>query len=113
MNIEILYFDGCPNFDSARAMAADAATQAGVDAQIAMIKVETNADARNKRFVGSPSIRVEGKDVDLVEGADQQYSLRCRVYFSDNGMSGLPSRAKVLGAIEQALGRQKPLNTRG
>ena len=78
MNIEILYFEGCPNFNSAREMAADAANQAGADAQIAMVKVETNAEARDKRFVGSPSIRVEGKDVDHIEGNNQQYSMRCK-----------------------------------
>lgn len=103
VSIEILYFDGCPNAEDAREMVTDVINQAGVDAQIVMIKVETNADAREKHFIGSPSIRVEGKDVDTAGGENQQYSMRCRVYFTDQGMSGLPPRAKLLKTIEHAL----------
>lgn len=103
VSIEILYFDGCPNVEAAREMVSDVIDQAGADAQIVMIKVETDADAQEQHFIGSPSIRVEGKDVDTAGDNNQQYSMRCRVYFADQGVSGLPPRAKLLGAIEQAL----------
>lgn len=105
IDIEILYFDGCPNVDLARKMVTDVVNQAGAKAQIAMVKIESNDDAEAKQFVGSPSIRVTGKDVDPMDDNNLQYSMRCRVYFTSDGMSGLPSRTKVLAAIEQALGQ--------
>ena len=103
VSIEILYFDGCPNVEAARDMVTDVMNQTGAEARVAIIKVETNADAQEKHFIGSPSIRVEGKDVDTAGGENQQYSMRCRVYFTDQGISGLPPRTKLQHAIEQAL----------
>ncbi|MFQ5607264.1 MAG: hypothetical protein ACE5GA_04905, partial [Candidatus Zixiibacteriota bacterium] len=69
----------------------------------ALIKVESDAQAVERRFVGSPSIRVEGEDVATVENNNQEYSMRCRVYFADSGMTGLPPRSKLLDAIAGAL----------
>lgn len=60
--------------------------------------------AERLRFLGSPTIRVDGRDVE--PGADDrnEFALSCRVYPSPEGTSGLPLRSWVRASLERARG---------
>jgi len=58
--IEVLYFSGCPNHEPTVALAREVVRELGLEAELREIPVETAEDAELLRFVGSPSIRVNG-----------------------------------------------------
>jgi hypothetical protein len=71
----------------------------GVQASVAVVKVETNEEARTLRFPGSPTIIVDGEDIDPSE-ADAMYALGCRVYHLEDGrVSPLPSAQMIRRAL--------------
>ncbi|MDF1545172.1 MAG: DUF2703 domain-containing protein [bacterium] len=73
-------------------------------ADIEVVKVVDNDDAAAKRFLGSPSIRINGKDIEVEEDDTTQYSMRCRVYWRGNQQSGLPSKELLTSALQEAAG---------
>lgn len=75
MKIELLVFDGCPNQDGAERLIRDTVKELGVDADIEIIRVADNDDAVAKRFLGSPSIRIDGKDLEVEEDEFTQWSI--------------------------------------
>ena len=96
MQIELLYWEGCPSYPEARELLADIVNgQAAVE----MREVTTQEEAEALRFPGSPTIRVDGVDVDPV-GATSRPSLSCRIYLLPDGRgSPIPSRELLEAAL--------------
>jgi hypothetical protein len=62
MRIELLYFDGCPNHEALLPRLRE--LLAGEAAKIDLRKVTDDEAAQRERFLGSPTIRVNGRDVE-------------------------------------------------
>ncbi|MEE8405403.1 MAG: thioredoxin family protein [candidate division Zixibacteria bacterium] len=107
MKIELLVFDGCPNSDPTEKLIRETMSELGGDVKIEVVKVLDNYDAVAKRFLGSPSVRVNGKDLEIEEDATTQYSMRCRIYRTDESQSGLPSKEVLIKAIQSARKRSE------
>ena len=99
--VEILYFDGCPNHEPARALVERVAAELGLHAKIELIEVADADSASRLRFLGSPSVRVEGSDVE--PGADERsdFVLSCRVYRSERGLAGRPEADWIRRALSE------------
>jgi len=67
MKVELLYFGGCPGHERARRALEDALACEGIRAKIKMIAVDTDEAAREYEFPGSPTIRIDGRDIFPVE----------------------------------------------
>lgn len=102
MKIEILYFKGCPNHESAERAVRDVLEELNVDADITYVDVPDAATAERVRFPGSPTIRVDGEDVSPGQ-ANGLYSLRCRVYRTSSGMAGVPDKETIRAAIRRRV----------
>jgi hypothetical protein len=99
VDIELLYWDGCPSYPEARELLEEVLAARGVDADIRMTHVATDAEAQERRFPGSPTIRIDGRDVDG-RGAAEPPSLTCRVYYLPDGrVSPIPSREELEAAL--------------
>jgi hypothetical protein len=99
MRIELLYWEGCPSYPEARAMLEDVLEQRGIDASIEMREVRTDEEAQTLRFPGSPTIRIDGHDVDP-HGADGRPALNCRIYHLPDGrVSPVPTREQLEAAV--------------
>jgi hypothetical protein len=99
MQIELLYWEGCPSYPEAKAMLEDVLTRRGIDAPIRMREVRTNEEAQALRFPGSPTIRIDGRDVDPA-GADARPALNCRIYHLPDGrVSPVPTRDQLEAAV--------------
>lgn len=97
--VEILYFEDCPNHRETRALVERIAGELRVDPEINMIEV-TDADAALRlRFLGSPSVRVNGRDIEPGADGRNDVSFSCRVYRSDHGLAGQPAEAWVRDAL--------------
>ncbi len=79
MTVELLYWEGCPSYPEARALLEDVLRDRSPGAEIRMREVTTREEAVELHFPGSPTIRIDGRDVDPT-GADEPPSLSCRVY---------------------------------
>jgi hypothetical protein len=98
--IEFLYWEGCPSHERAL---ADLTALLNEDDQLRITEILTVADAQRERFIGSPTIRINGKDI--VDPGDTPYGLDCRVYFRRDGRaSPLPDPDDLRDAIAQLKG---------
>jgi hypothetical protein len=107
MKIELLIFDGCPNHEPAEKLIRDTVEELGIDADIEIINVADHDDAVAKRFLGSPSIRINDQDIEIEENESTQYSMRCRMYRTGSGHSGVPSKQQLANALKIAQRRSE------
>jgi hypothetical protein len=100
MRIEFLFWEGCPSHPEALELLQDVLDERRVSAPVEIREVFTQEEAVELSFPGSPTIRVDGRDVDP-EGASEPPSLTCRVYrLPDGRPSPVPSRQQ----LEEAIG---------
>ncbi len=101
--VELLWWQGCPSTDEALAVLRREMKALGLDPEaIAMREIATDADAKREEFVGSPTIRVDGRDVQPV--SEEPIGLSCRVYrLADGRISPVPDRADVRQTLRMAM----------
>ena len=92
MRVDFLFWRGCPSHPEALELLED--VLAG-RAEVEVREVTTQAEADELAFPGSPTIRVDGRDVDP-DGARERPSLTCRIYHLPDGrVSPVPSREQI------------------
>lgn len=97
--IEVLYFDGCPSTDAFLPQLRELLARVGAEDRLELRRVETIDAAERERFLGSPSVRIDGRDIE--PGADDRtdYGMKCRLYRTASGMRGEPPEEWVLAAL--------------
>ena len=97
--IEIYFWEGCPSHPEALELLREVLAEHGLDAPVELHEVFTHEQAQELRFPGSPTIRVDGRDVDP-EGAAAPPALTCRIYrLPDGRPSPVPSRQQLEDAL--------------
>ena len=98
VRVELLYFDGCPNWKVADDRLAQALAELGRDDVVVdRHLVETAEQAEELAFAGSPTIRIDGTDPFAT--GEEQIGLACRVYVTPAGLSGSPDAAQLLEVL--------------
>ncbi|MCB0906239.1 MAG: thioredoxin family protein [Nocardioidaceae bacterium] len=98
MRVELLYFDGCPNWRVADDRLAEALAALGrTDVVVERRLVETPEQAEELAFLGSPTIRIDGADPFAT--GQEQVGLACRVYATPAGLSGSPDTAQLVEVL--------------
>jgi hypothetical protein len=100
--VEVLYFDGCPNHEAARVLVERVVADLGISADVRLVDVPDAESATRERFLGSPTIRVNGDDVEPGVEQRQEFVLSCRVYRTDEGFAGQPPEALLRQALTKA-----------
>lgn len=103
MKIELLYFDGCPNHETALTNLKAAMSETGVTEEIKIINVEKPEDVLIHRFLGSPSIRINDKDIEIIEDDSTEYSMHCRLYRTGETTSGFPTKELIKKKLSATL----------
>lgn len=101
MRIDILYLEGCPNHPPTAELVRDVVQSLGLEASIREFQVRDAQEAARLRFFGSPTVQVNGHDVDPAARSRMDYSFSCRIY----GRSGSPPRALVEHALREGTSR--------
>jgi hypothetical protein len=101
--VELLWWEGCPSTDEALAILREQMAALGLDPDaIDVREVSTDAGARREKFIGSPTIRVDGRDVQPLP--DEPIGLACRVYRTGDGrVSPVPDRLEVRQTLTDAM----------
>ena len=102
MKIEFLYFEGCPHHPMALALLQDILRKGKVDQPIEMINVDSGQYAQEIRFLGSPSIRIDGKDLEGTKDSPSDYGIKCRIYYGSDGPTGMPPEELLKKSIAMA-----------
>ena len=102
MKIELLYFDGCPNHEAFMPQLRTLLDQADVDEEVHLMRVESEDEAQAVGFLGSPSLRLNGRDVEPGAAERSDFGLKCRLYHTPVGLSGTPPQELVLAALADA-----------
>jgi len=103
MKIEFLYFKDCPSYKSALSLLEQILLENDNEVPIEKIEITTQESAIRHRFLGSPSIRINGKDIDD-QGNASEYGLKCRIY-PESGQE-LPSEASLRLALKNVSSAQ-------
>ncbi len=101
MQIELLYFDGCPSWQTALENLRAALDDLGLQAEVRLLRVGSDEEAVATRFVGSPTIRLDGED--LFPPTHSEYAMGCRVYVTPEGLRGWPTVEMLRAAIAGRL----------
>jgi hypothetical protein len=106
MRVSFLYYEECPSYDLALERLREVMAEEGISREVEVIKVETEDQARELHFVGSPTIRVDRKDID--PPGDSRYVLTCRAYRLEDGrISPLPSKDMIRRAL-RSVAKSRP-----
>lgn len=104
MKIEILYFEGCPNHVPAVERVREVLREEGLAADVVEVCVRDEAAARALGFPGSPTIRVDGLDVEPAARSAKDFGMMCRVYTEGARRVGLPPHEMIRQALREAAG---------
>ena len=102
--VDILYLEGCPSYEGTLRAVERVAERLGVEPDVRLVRVAGEADAERMRFLGSPTVRVDGRDVE--PGADEraEYVFACRVYRDGGRLTGEPPERWIRDALTTAYG---------
>jgi len=96
MTIEVLYFEGCPNHRPTVDRVREILERLGLEKEVVEVEIRGLEDARHLKFLGSPSVRVDGVDIEPAARTRTDYGFACRTY-SEGG--GMPSAQMIEEAV--------------
>jgi hypothetical protein len=103
MKIELFYIADCPNYPEAARLLKETLREFGSRDEVFEIEVTDSAQADALAFIGSPSIRIEGKDVESIVPPERHSGLSCRTYQVDGKLTGVPPLDLIRAAISNAI----------
>lgn len=98
MKVEFLYFDSCPSHKQTLENLKAALRETRTKAELVLIKVDSPEEAESMGFQGSPSIRINGKDL---EGRNDGVAFSCRLYNIGGKTTLIPSKEYIEGKLRQ------------
>jgi len=105
--VEVLTTPGCPHRAGAIALAERVCAELDGNAEIRVIEIPDQQVAEQARFLGSPTIRVDGRDVEPDADWCVEYLCSCRLYQGEHSLRGLPEEAWVRQALQDAQARRR------
>lgn len=100
MKIDVLYFDGCPNHTPTVQRVKQVLSRLGIGAEVNEVEVTQEDDSVALKFVGSPTVLIDGRDIDPTQRSGANYGFGCRTF----GGAGMPSIEMVEQAVQEAAG---------
>ncbi|MHB8576626.1 MAG: DF family (seleno)protein [Dehalococcoidia bacterium] len=111
MKVEIFVSNGCSHRDRALEIVNAALSESGRAETPVAITVNDYEDAKVKRCFGSPTIRVNGMDVEYGDREPEEFTAGCRYYNTPDGWQPLPRKELVARGIETAARREQAAAT--
>ena len=102
MTIELLYVPGCPNYEPALQGIREALKEERLSVEVSQTAVRDQAMAKAIGFLGSPTIRVNGMDVEPGARTAGEFGMCCRTYTGPGGRKGTPSIDLIRQALREA-----------
>lgn len=97
--VELLYFDGCPNHDALLPRLRELLAREDISTTVDLCRIVDDDAAQRERFLGSPTVRVNGRDVEPDAERRTDYGMKCRLYQTPTGLSGQPQDEWLRAAL--------------
>jgi len=98
MKIELYYFEGCASYQEAIGNLRSVLKERDINDEINIICVESLEHAQEINFQGSPSIVIDGIDL---EGKDDPAIFGCRIYDINGKLTGTPTRQFIKDKMDE------------
>jgi glutaredoxin len=102
-DVMFLYFKDCPNWKKALKSLNMILSEEGVNTRVRKIQIRSEEEAVKRKFTGSPTIRIDGKDIDPSYRDTGAYVLACRNYPGGPDEGGLPPEEMIRRAVRVAF----------
>ncbi|MDG7008275.1 MAG: DUF2703 domain-containing protein [Nitrososphaerota archaeon] len=99
--VELLCFERCPTYKTTLRDLEEIVNKEALDVRVVLTRVDSDDDAKRLRFLGSPTVRVDGVDIDQTARGSSHFGLRCRVYRVDGRALDTPSRELLRRALKE------------
>jgi hypothetical protein len=100
--VELLTTSNCPHRDAALVLVQRVCGQLDRQAEVRVVEVADQQAAERLRFLGSPTIRVNGRDIEPSAEQNDEYVHSCRLYRGEHSLRGLPEEAWLRQALQDA-----------
>ncbi len=108
LKIEFLFIPGCPSAWPALRLLRKVLAEQHCEARVVVHAVTTHEAAIRNRFHGSPTIRIDGVDIEGPSVEREGYQLRCRTYHPHGGQLGVPHPDAIRHALHTHPGKRHP-----
>lgn len=103
MKICLLYFETCPSYQPALDNLKTVLAEEGLTTPVEMVPVTSPEEARRLNFLGSPTIQIDGVDLEGADAVKAGVGYGCRVYWDGQQMRGWPSKKRIRSGLNQLL----------
>lgn len=101
MRVDVLVFEGCPNGDAGWELVQRVVKEEHPSAEVRLVDVPDAESAERLRFLGSPSVQINGEDIEDSRLGDVGFSYSCRVYRTEVGASGAVPESLLREALRR------------
>ena len=105
MTVEVFYIDSCPNHQPTVDRVNEVLEEMGLTADVMDIRVADSGSAVATRFLGSPTVHVNGIDVEPSARTANQFGVMCRTYLDESQRQGVPSTELIRQALLESTTR--------
>jgi hypothetical protein len=99
VKVELLYFDGCPSYEALRPRVERMLAERGLDG-LDLVPIRSVEEAEAQRFLGSPTLRVDGHDVEPGAAERTDFGMKCRIYATGDGLRPTPADVAIAAALD-------------
>jgi hypothetical protein len=100
--VELLYVAECPHYRATLGTIERLLEDRAGGAELRVVEIRELESAERLRFLGSPTVRVDGEDVEPGAKERTEYTIACRVYRTDEGVAGEPDERWIRAALDRA-----------
>jgi hypothetical protein len=98
-HVQLLYFPDCPNYQPTRELIEQTGSELGIELDLELIAIDDERSAHHLRFLGSPTVRIDGDDIEPHARDRTDVALSCRIYRTEHGTRGYPDRHLLRTAL--------------
>ena len=99
MKVELLYFEGCPGYETLLPRLRELLAEHAPDAELELTSIDSLEEAMGHHFLGSPTVRVNGRDLEPDADARADFGMKCRLYATSEGLTRQPPDEWVVRAL--------------
>jgi hypothetical protein len=103
-HVQLLYLPDCPNYQPTRELIEQTSSELGIELDLELIKIDDKESAHRLRFLGSPTVRIDGDDIEPNARDRTDVALSCRIYRSEHGTRGYPDSDLLRTALRKGDG---------
>ena len=100
-HVQLLFLPDCPNYQPTRKLIEQTANELGIKLDLELIAIDDEEGAHRLHFLGSPTVRVDGDDIEPNARDRTDAALSCRIYRSERETRGYPDRALLETALRR------------